>query len=97
MAYFALLYNVVDDYVERRAAFRNEHLSMATAATERGELMLGGAFDDPADGALLVFQGESKAVAEDFARTDPYVLNGLVKDWRVRPWNVVIGTTFTQT
>lgn len=96
MAYFALLYDVVDDYVARRLAFREDHLKLAMAATERGELLFGGAFDDPVDGALLVFQGDSHAVAEDFARNDPYVLHGLVKDWRVRPWNVVIGAAHRQ-
>jgi len=30
-------------------------------------------------------------MAEDFARTDPYVLNGLITSWRVRPWTVVAG------
>lgn len=94
MAYFALIYEVVDDYVDRRAIFRDEHLGLARAATERGELMLGGAFDDPVDGALLVFKGADRSVAEDFARNDPYVLNGLVTRWHVHPWKVVIGSAY---
>ena len=94
MAYFALIYDVVDDYVAARAAFRDEHLALAKAATERGEMVLGGAFDDPVDGALLVFQGEDRSVAEDFAHNDPYVQNGLVTGWRVRTWKVVIGTAY---
>src|SRR6266567_1598770 len=32
-----------------------------------------------------------KSKVEAFARKDPYVVNGLVKKWEVRPWNVVIG------
>jgi uncharacterized protein YciI len=90
--YFALIYDVIDDYVEQRAQFRQLHLALAEDATRRGQLVLGGAFDDPVDGALLVFKGADRSVAEDFARSDPYVLNGLVTHWRVRPWNVVIGT-----
>lgn len=35
--------------------------------------------------------GTSPAVAEKFATSDPYVLNGSVKRWRVRPWTTVIG------
>lgn len=92
MAYFALIYDVVDDYVERRATYRSEHLRLAAAATERGEIVLGGAFDDPVDGALIVFRADDGSVAEAFASNDPYVLNGLVTRWRVRPWNVVVGT-----
>lgn len=91
MDYFALIYDVVDDYVARRAIFREEHLALAKAAHERGELVLAGAFSDPVDGALLIFRARDRSVVEDFARRDPYVTNGLVTRWEVRPWTVVIG------
>lgn len=90
MAYFAMIYDLVDDYMARRGAFREQHLKMASDAHTRGELMLGGAFADPPDKALLIFRANDSKVAESFARNDPYVLNGLVKHWEVRPWNVVI-------
>ncbi len=89
--YFALIYEVIDDYVERRAPLRALHLKHATAAQDRGELLLGGAFSDPVDRALLVFRS-SRGAVEAFARQDPYVINGLVKRWEVRPWTVVVGT-----
>jgi uncharacterized protein YciI len=89
--YVALIYEVVDDYLERRGAFRAEHLALARAATERGELVLAGAYADPPDGALLVFEGPDRSVAERFAAADPYVQNGLVTRWRVREWTVVVG------
>lgn len=91
MNYYALIYETVDDYVARRAQFRELHLRAARAAHERGELVLAGAFDDPVDRALLVFRVNSKNKAEEFARNDPYVVNGLVKKWEVRPWKVVVG------
>lgn len=91
MKHFLLFYDVTPDYLERRAAFRSEHLGLARAAVERGELVLGGAMNDPVDGTLLLFKGETREVAEQFARVDPYVLNGLVKQWRVREWTTVIG------
>jgi uncharacterized protein YciI len=91
MAYFALIYHVVDDYVVRRASLRAEHLALATKAHQRGELVMGGAFADPVDKALLIFRGSDKSVVETFAKNDPYVLNGLVKHWEVRAWTVVIG------
>jgi uncharacterized protein YciI len=89
--YLALQYDLVDDYLERRAEFRDEHLGLARAAHERGELALAGAFAEPADQALLVWSTEDRALVEAFAEADPYVRNGLVKAWRVRDWNVVIG------
>ena len=91
MTYYALIYETVDDYVARRGAFRELHLGAARAARERGELVLAGAFDDPVDRALIVFRVDDKSKVEDFARKDPYVLNGLVKKWEVRPWRVVVG------
>lgn len=93
--HYLLMYDVADDYLERRAEFRNAHLQLAWQAVERGELVLGGALADPVDGAVLLFQGDSPEVAEKFARADPYVANGLVKKWRVRPWTTVAGTQCT--
>lgn len=90
--HYLLFYDVVRDYVERRAAFRTEHLQLAREAHARGELVLGGALDEPVDGAVLLFVGDSPAAAEAFAARDPYVRNGLVTRWRVRPWKTVVGT-----
>ncbi len=89
--HYALFYDDAPDYLERRGALREAHLKRAKAAIDRGELLLGGAFADPADGALIVFAGDSPAVAERFAEADPYVLNGLVTRWWVREWTTVVG------
>ena len=89
--HYLLLYDVAPDYLERRVQWRTEHLKLAWQAHARGELILGGALADPVDGAVLFFQGESPAVAERFATEDPYVKQGLVTRWRVRPWTTVVG------
>ena len=89
--HYLLFYDVGDDYVARRADFRAAHLQKAWQAHDRGELVLGGALADPVDGAVLLFKADSRQVAEAFARTDPYVTNGLVTRWRVREWNTVVG------
>lgn len=89
--HFLLIYDVAPDYLARRGEFRNAHLQLAWDAHARGELLLGGALADPADGAVLLFQGETAEAAERFARADPYVANGLVQSWRVRTWTTVVG------
>ncbi len=89
--HYLLFYDVASDYVDRRAAFRSEHLALAWAAHSRGELVLAGALADPVDGAVLLFQGDSPAAAEAFAAADPYVNHGLVTQWRVRKWTTVVG------
>jgi uncharacterized protein YciI len=90
MKYFALFYDVVNDFPARRSPYREEHLRLARAAHLRGELLLAGALTDPADRALLVFRTQERSTVEEFARNDPYVTSGLVTRWEVRPWAVVI-------
>ncbi len=89
--HYLLFYEVADDYLSRRAAFRQAHLDGAWKASDRGELILGGALANPVDGAVLLFKGDSPEVAERFALADPYVMNGLVKRWYVREWTTVTG------
>ena len=91
MQYFALFYETVEDYVPRRGEFREQHLTLARDAHARGELLLAGALADPIDGAVLLFQGDGPEVATAFAEADPYVREGLVARWRVRPWSTVVG------
>ena len=83
-----LFYEVVPDYIERRTPFRAEHLGLARAAHEKGDLVMAGALTDPPDGAVLVFR--TPEAAQDFAQADPYVKNGLIAKWKVRAWNTVI-------
>ena len=89
--HFLLIYDVADDYLERRGLHRAAHLSLARAAAERGELVLGGAVDAGRGGALLLFRGDSPEVAERFAAGDPYVKHGIVTSWRVAEWTTVVG------
>ncbi len=89
--HYLLLYDVVEDYLERRGTFRDDHLALVQAAQARGELVMAGALHDPVDGAALLFKSDDASVASGFAESDPYVRNGLVTAWRVRRWNLVIG------
>jgi uncharacterized protein len=88
--YLVLEYVLVEDYLERRAALREEHLALARAAHGRGELLLAGALPDPYDRALLVWTAP-REVVEQFVAADPYVRHGLVTGWTIRDWNVVVG------
>ena len=94
--HYILFYDVVDDFPNRRAPFRGEHLAHAQRAVARGELVLGGALADPVDGSILLFEGDSPEAAEQFAKTDPYVVNGVVTRWRVRKWTTVVGPLASQ-
>ena len=89
--HWLLSYDYVDDIVTRRAPFREAHLGLLRALHERGALLMAGAVGDPVEGALIVFTAEDKTVAEEFVAQDPYVGEGLVTAWHVRPWSVVVG------
>jgi uncharacterized protein len=89
--HLALIYELVDDYLDRRPPLREEHLGLAKDAHARGDLVLAGAFTEPADRALLVWATEDESVVHAFVEADPYVRNGLVSSWSIRKWNVVIG------
>ena len=89
--HYLLFYDVVDNYAEKRTPFRQDHIAHAKAAVARGELVLAGALANPVDGTVLLFNGTTPAVAESFAKADPYVTNGLVTKWRVREWTTVVG------
>jgi uncharacterized protein YciI len=91
MNHYLLIYDLADDYLTRRGEFRGVHLKMAWDSCARGEMVMGGALGEPVDRALLMFKGDSPKAAEDFAKADPYVLNGLIKRWVVRPWMTVVG------
>lgn len=91
MNHYLLTYTLAADYLERRPQFRADHLALAWEAADRGELVMGGAVEDPVDTAQLLFAGEGPDAAEAFARADPYVVNGLVLRWSVRRWNTVVG------
>jgi len=91
--HLALIYDLVDDYLDRRPPLREEHLVLAREAQARGELALAGAFSDPADRALLVWATDDEDVVRRFVEADPYVRNGLVASWQIRRWNVVIGVS----
>ncbi len=91
--HFLLIYEVVDDYANRRQPLRSEHLALASEFHQRGLLELGGALDDPLDMAILLFQCDCQTPIEEFVTRDPYVQNGLVRSWRIRRWKTVVGKT----
>jgi uncharacterized protein len=92
MPYFILFYDVVDDFPAKRTPFRAQHLRQVQDAHDRGELLMAGALAEPADCAVLIFRAQDRSTVEEFARGDPYVTNGLVMRWQVRPWMQVIAT-----
>jgi uncharacterized protein YciI len=84
-----LLYEYVEDILERRGPHREGHLGRIRAEKEAGRVTLAGALGNPPTGAAIVFSGVDRDAIEAFVGGDPYVRAGLVRSWRIEPWNLV--------
>lgn len=83
---YVLTYESPDDMdMDKVRAHFEAHRARWAMFRDQGTLLLIGPFADPRDGAMGVFT--TREAAEEFAETDPFVLNGLVAEWRVTPWN----------
>jgi len=91
--HYLLSYQTSADYLEKRVMYRAAHLELAWQASQRGELVLGGAVGEPVESALLLFNVDDPNLVEAFAKADPYVQNGLVTSYRILPWHTVVGTS----
>jgi uncharacterized protein YciI len=88
--YQVLFYDYVADVLERRAPFREAHLTLAGRYKAEGRIVMAGALGSPPSGAMLVFLVDDPAEIDAFVAADPYVLNGIVTGHRVVPWTVVV-------
>lgn len=101
--YHVLFYEYVPNILEKRVPYRPDHFEHAMNLVEKGHLQLGGAWgtsgdndssdtsNQHIDGACFVLKAMRKEEIEHFVQNDPYFVNGLVPDYQIRPWNVVVG------
>jgi len=87
-----LRYIYVEGIAEKRQPFRAQHLAYANQWVTSGKLLLGGACGDPINSAAICFKVSSSDDVEEFVKSDPYFLNGLVKTYDIVPFHVVIGS-----
>ena len=81
-----LLYDYVDNMLERRVPHRDAHMAAIRAEREAGRIALAGPLNDPPTGAAIVFRGVDREDVEAFVNADPYVVNELVTNWRIELW-----------
>jgi uncharacterized protein len=84
-----LIYEYVEDMIERRGPYREAHLAHLRAGKEVGRIVMAGALGDPPHSGALVFKDVDPELIEAFVQDDPYVVAGLVTSHRVEPWNLV--------
>ncbi len=62
----------------RHKAFLDEFLA-------RGEVVGVGPFTDPGGGNMALFR--SRAAADAFAMSDPFLLEGVVREYQIKEWD----------
>jgi uncharacterized protein YciI len=88
---YVLQYDYVADVFEKRKPHREAHLAMISKQTKAGNVVLAGAVDNPPTGGLLIFRNLSQNDVEQLAKQDPYVINGVVKKYTIKPYMAVLG------
>ena len=87
---YVLLYESAEDVARNAPLHAAAHSQHWRPFRERGELLMIGPFGDPqSQGAMAVFT--TREAAEEFARNDPFVVNGVVRSWEVREWDEAVG------
>jgi hypothetical protein len=82
---YVLFYESVDDFRPKAIEHFPEHQKRFMEFHARGELLMIGPMMDGSGDAMGIFT--TQRAAEEFASSDPFVLNGVVREWRVREWN----------
>lgn len=85
-----LFYDYVEDALERRGPYRDEHLALAQQWKDDGTLVSAGALGSPPSGGMFVFLVDDAALIDAYVEADPYVANGIVTAHRIVPWTVVV-------
>lgn len=60
------------------------HKAFMDQFVARGEVVGTGPFIDPEGGNMALFR--SKEAAESFAKSDPFLLEGVVKEYKIKEW-----------
>jgi uncharacterized protein YciI len=86
---YVLNYHAVDDFLPLARQYGAAHVSRLRQFHAAGTLLMVGTLREPMNGDALGLFTTRKA-AEDFVSGDPFVLNGVVARWTVRPWDDIL-------
>ncbi len=89
MPKYVLLYESADDVRSKAPLHFPAHVARWKTFQDQGTLLMIGTFGNPQEeGSMAIFT--TREAAEAFARSDPFVLNGVVRRWFIREWNEAI-------
>jgi uncharacterized protein len=85
-----LFYESADDVASKAPAHFPAHWARCEEFHARGLLTMVGTFADPqTEGSMAIFTTREGAL--EFVEGDPFVLNGVVRNWELREWNEAFG------
>ena len=82
---YVLFYESADDVLSKAPPHVPAHSARLRDFHAAGTLLMAGAFANPQEGAMAVFT--TREAAEEFVSGDPFVLNGVVRNWHICEWN----------
>jgi uncharacterized protein YciI len=86
---YVLLYESVKDAGAKEPEHLHEHQTRLKEFHSRGALLMTGSFTNEEDGSMSIFS--SREAAEEFIRSDPFVVNGMIRSWHISEWDEVLG------
>lgn len=93
---YVLQYDYVANALEKRQPHRQAHLALINKQVEKGNVILGGAVNNPPTGGLLIFRNLTAQEIEQIVQQDPYVVNGVVEKYSIKPYMAVTGDAVLQ-
>ena len=86
---YVLFYETADGGIANAPVLFPAHKVRLDKFHGRGTLLMVGTFADAQhDGSMAIFT--TRDAAEEFARDDPFIVNGVVSSWRVLEWNEIL-------
>ena len=92
MKTFAAICRFVPDIMERRTPYREAHIQYVMDRRNEGRVMMAGPWEDPCDGALILFRATSREAVEAIIHDDPYFKAGLWPEIQIREWTVFMSS-----
>ena len=86
---YVLFYESAEDVLSKAPVHFAAHSARLDEFHARGELLMVGTFANPEEeGSMSIFT--TREAAEEFADGDPFVLNGVVRSWKICEWDEVL-------
>ncbi|MFE7422144.1 YciI family protein [Rhodococcus sp. NPDC057529] len=77
------------DRRDLRPTFRDPHIEYIANLHKQGKVVMGGPFTD-ATGGVIIFRAPDEAAAWQLVHADPYVIENVIGDLRLREWSVTV-------